>query len=125
MNSNPYIETLMQKIHDPEWEEPTDDPVEELSPMTLAVLAIAHELGVANAPLRSAARNGESHQEDLGSLLKSQIWAIPDESDDARIAAAARRWADAYGRRNVTGRTVEHHLAASELLEAVRQEEER
>ena len=64
--------------------------------------------------------------EDLKAQMRStKLMAIPDDSGDARIAEAARRWAEAYGNRNMPGKAAAHHLASSELLEAVRQEDER
>lgn len=119
MKTNPYIEKLLDQ------REEEDDRLDGLNPLTLATLAVAHEIGVANAPLRTVAITGEMFQEDLEEILSGRVLAIPDESGDARIAAAARRWAEAYGRRNVTGQAAASHLAASELLEVVRQEGER
>lgn len=64
--------------------------------------------------------------EDLKAKMRStKLMAVPDDSGDARIAAAARRWAEAYGNRNMPGKAAAHHLASSELLEVVRQEDER
>ncbi|MFE7605755.1 hypothetical protein ACFU1Q_11395 [Brachybacterium paraconglomeratum] len=119
MNSNPYVEKLLA-----EWGG-EDDPLGGLDPLTLATLAVAHELGAANAPLRTVVDTGEIFQEDIERFLADRVLAIPDESGEARIAAAARRWANAYGRRNVPGHAAASHLAASELLEAVRQEADR
>lgn len=121
MKTNPYIKMLLEREGD------EDIELEELSPLTLATLAVVHELAEANAlnaPPRITISTGEMSEEDFTGP-SGRIMAIPDESGDARIAAAARRWAEAYGRRNTPGAGPASHLAASELLEAVRQEGER
>lgn len=118
MKTNPYIKTLLAQ-------EAAEEI--ELGPLTLATLAVMHELAEANAlnaPPRIIINTGEMSEEDLTGP-SGRIVAIPDESGDARIAAAARRWAEAYGRRNTPGAGPASHLAASELLEAIRQEGER
>lgn len=123
MTNNPFLDHL-DRHYD----------LEELSPRDLAALAIAHELREANslteainAPSRFVLGTQDPiSPEDLGAeMAKTKIRAVPDDSGDARIAEAARRWAEAYGSRNMPGKAAAHHLASSELLEAVRQEDER
>ena len=119
MSRNPYLDEIRSRSR-----------LEDLATEYLATLAVAHELhemnrltAAVNAPLRFAASvQAPVAPEDLHA---QKVMALPDEDGDARIAAAARRWAGAYGARNVPGKAAAHHLASNELLEAVRQEDER
>lgn len=119
MTSNPHLDELAENY-----------VPEDFGAQSLATLAIAHELremnrltAAINAPVRFAANvQAPISPEDMA----EKVMAIPDDSGDARIAAAARRWAEAYGNRNMPGRSAAaHHLAAAELLEAVYQEDNR
>lgn len=120
---NPYLAEIRSRSR-----------LEDLATEYLATLAIAHELREANslteainAPPRFVLGTQDPiSPEDLKEAMNSsKLMAIPDDSGDARIAAAARRWAEAYGARNVPGKAAAHYLASNELLEAVRQEDER
>lgn len=125
--TNPYLDEIRDRD--------VSDSLQNYSDEVLATLAVAHELAEANrlteaiaAPARFVLGNQDPiSPEDLKEAMgASKLVAVPDDSGDARIAAAARRWAGAYGSRNLPGRTAAtHHLAASELLEAIRQEDER
>ena len=121
MSRNPYLDEIRSRSR-----------LEDLATEYLATLAVAHELhemnrltAAVNAPLRFAASvQAPISPEDLRS---QKVMVLPEEEEDgdARIAAAARRWAGAYGARNVPGKAAAHYLASNELLEAVRQEDER
>ena len=120
MTNNPYLDEIRSRSR-----------LEDLATEYLATLAVAHELhemnrltAAVNAPLRFAASvQAPISPEDLHA---QKVMALPDEDGDARIAAAARRWAAQYARRNDRGRTgAALGLAAAELAEAVRQEDER
>ena len=119
MSRNPYLDEIRSRSR-----------LEDLATEYLATLAVAHELRELNrltaeaaAPMRIVSNiQAPVAPEDLHA---QKVMALPDEDGDARIAAAARRWAGAYGARNVPGKAAAHHLASNELLEAVRQEDER
>ena len=119
MSRNPYLDDLAENY-----------VPEDFDVRSLGILAVAHELRELNrltaeaaAPMRIVSNiQAPVAPEDLHA---QKVMALPDEDGDARIAAAARRWAGAYGARNVPGKAAAHHLASNELLEAVRQEDER
>ena len=111
-SENPYL-TRIEEAYE----------VERLSTQALLKLAIIHEL-------REMNRGGEkldaltAAPESIGDWDPGRRMALPDDSGDARIAAAARRWAKAYGARNEPGGGgAAVGLAASELAEAIRQED--
>ena len=121
MSRNPYLDDLAENY-----------VPEDFDVRSLGILAVAHELRELNrltaeaaAPMRIVSNiQAPVAPEDF--LRSQKIMTSPDDSEgDARIAAAARRWAEAYGARNVPGKAAAHHLASNELLEAVRQEDER
>ena len=121
---NPYLDEI-QKTHVPE----------DFNAADLATLAIAHELREANllteainTPTRFVvnSQNPISPEEIRAEMAKTKIKAVPDDSGDARIAAAARRWAAQYAYRGTpTASSAALGLAAAELAEAIRQEDER
>ena len=109
--------------------------LDDLNAESLATLAVAHELAEANslteainAPPRLVAnsQNPIAPEELRAEMAKTKIRAVPDDSGDARIAAAARRWAALYAlRRTPTASGAALGLAAAQLAEAIRQEGER
>lgn len=109
--------------------------LEELTPRSLAALAIAAELHEMNRLTAAAltpprvvlgTQDPISPEDIQKQVSQTTLMSIPDDSGDARIAAAARRWAEAYRSRNKPGASsAAHHLAANELLEAVYQEDQR
>ena len=121
---NPYLDEI-QRAYVPE----------DFNAADLAALAIAHELREANslteainAPPRFVAnsQNPIAPEELRAEMAKTKIRAVPDDSGDARIAAAARRWAALYAlRRTPTASGAALGLAAAQLAEAIRQEDER
>ena len=122
MTNNRYLDEIERRYD-----------LDDLSPDTLAALATAQELHernrltvALNAPLKFATNVQEPISPE--NLHAQRILSSDpvDSEGDARIAAAARRWAKAYGNRNMPGASpATHHLAASELLETIRQEDER
>lgn len=134
MNRNPYLVEIERRYD--------LDDLDDLSPGALATLATAHEIRELNrltaahetremnrltternAPLRVVANvQAPISPEDLG----ARVMSVPDDSEgDARIAAAARRWAEAYPYRNSPWSGANYRLACAELSRAVRQEDER
>ena len=121
---NPYLDEI-QRAYVPE----------DFNAADLAALAIAHELREANslteainAPPRFVAnsQNPIAPEELRAEMAKTKIRAVPDDSGDARIAAAARRWGALYAlRRTPTASGAALGLAAAQLAEAIRQEGER
>ena len=121
---NPYLDEI-QRAYVPE----------DFNAADLAALAIAHELREANslteainAPPRfvTNSQNPIAPEELRAEMAKTKIRAVPDDSGDARIAAAARRWAALYAlRRTPTASGAALGLAAAQLAEAIRQEGER
>lgn len=120
MTNNPFLDHL-DRHYD----------LEEISPRDLAALATAHELHEMNrltAAAATPARVVSNVQAPISpdTLRAQEVRALPEEGGDARIAAAARRWAAQYARRNDRGRSgAALSLAAAELAEVVRQEDER
>ena len=120
MTNNPYLDEVERRYD-----------LDDLAPDTLATLATAHELHEMNrltAAMNTPTRTVANVQAPIApGGMGARIMAIPDESEgDARIAAAARRWATQYARRTNPGRSgAALNLAAAELAEAVRQEDER
>lgn len=117
---NPYLDEI-QRAYVPE----------DFDAADLATLAIVHELRernrlteAINAPTRVVANvQAPISPEDLGA---QKIMALPDDSGDARIAAAARRWAVQHSRRRTPAASgAALGLAAAELAEVIRQEDER
>ena len=121
---NPYLAEIRSRSR-----------LEDLATEYLATLAIAHELREANslteainAPPRFVAnsQNPIAPEELRAEMAKTKIRAVPDDSGDARIAAAARRWGALYAlRRSPTASGAALGLAAAQLAEAIRQEDER
>jgi len=117
---NPYLDEI-QRAYVPE----------NFDARSLGVLAIAHELremnrltAAANAPMRVV--NNVQAPISPDTLRAQKVTALPDDSGDARIAAAARRWAAQYAlRRTPTASGAALGLAAAELFEAVQREDER
>ena len=112
MTNNPFLDHL-DRHYD----------LEELSPRDLAALAIAHELREANslteainAPSRFVLGTQDPiSPEDLGAQMRSsKIMAIPDDSDDARIAEAARDLVERYKSEGAIAKDV-----LSDLVETV------
>ena len=124
MTNNPYLDEIRSRSR-----------LEDLATEYLATLAVAHELREANslteainAPPRFVAnsQNPIAPEELRAEMAKTKIRAVPDDSGDARIAAAARRWAALYAlRRTPTASGAALGLAAAQLAEAIRQEDER
>lgn len=118
MTTNPFLEASLARATG----EP--DPFDGVPTSTLAPLAIAHELArmndlteATNGPLRAVSDAPEGFE-----AAPQRVISVPDEAEgDRRIAAAARRWAELYARRNETAAAAGYFLSCSELAEAVRQ----
>ena len=107
--------------------------LEEIDPRDLAALATAHELHEMNRLTAGAATptrivsniQAPVSPEDLHAQRVLATDPV-DSEGDARVAAAARRWATQYAqRRTPSASGAALGLAAAELAEAVRQEDER
>ena len=121
---NPYLDEIQSR-----------GDLDDFNAELLATLAVAHEIAEANslteainAPPRFVlgAQDPISPEEIRAEMAKTKIKAVPDDSGDARIAAAARRWAAQYAYRGTsTASSAALGLAAAELAEAIRKEDER
>lgn len=142
MSNNPYLDAL-DAFH----QELTD--LEGMSREMLVDLAQLHEMRRANDLAEAQVDNGRRAAEVTEALLDLQrpnsisigqsdsvfpavtsdrpMSILEDDPEGSPvIVRAARRWAKAYARRNTPqGSTAEAALASSELLEAIRQEDER
>lgn len=112
MSRNPYLDDLAENY-----------VPEDFDVRSLGILAIAHELREANslteainAPSRFVLGTQDPiSPEDLGAQMRSsKIMAIPDDSDDARIAEAARDLVERYKSEGAIAKDV-----LSDLVETV------